>query len=388
MIRVGFLGYESNYQGGINYLKNLFYAVKQLENPKIEIIAFVGKKDDYQAKVYSESVKVIRTSALDRYSFLWFVNKIFYKIVKYPIIIDLLMRYYKMDVLSHSYLTSGLFRAKIINWIPDFQILHYPQLWAEKDIKKWNMLLYNIALYSDKVVLSSNDALKDFVSCLPKYQDKVEVLQFVSQPPKQVNTLSLKELQDKYTFDENFFYLPNQFWQHKNHKVVFEACLLLKKKGVNVTVICSGLMQDFRSKNNQYVDDLLNFIKDNNLQSNIKTLGLIEYSDVLSLMENSLAIINPSLFEGWSSTVEESKSIGKKIVLSNIPVHIEQKPAHSFYFDPNNALELSSILEHLWILKDEDFYSNDSTLNQRTLEFGEKYSDMVCGLFNDELSIE
>lgn len=209
------------------------------------------------------------------------------------------------------------------------------------------------------------------------------VLQFVSQPPKQVNTLNLKELQEKYKFDGNFFYLPNQFWQHKNHKVVFEACLLLKKKGVNITVICSGLMQDFRSKDNQYVDNLLNFIKDNNLQSNIKTLGLIEYSDVLSLMENSLAIINPSLFEGWSSTVEESKSMGKKIVLSNIPVHIEQNPAHSFYFDPKNTLELSNILEQLWILKDEDFYSNDSTLNQRTLEFGEKYSGVVCDLFSE-----
>jgi glycosyltransferase involved in cell wall biosynthesis len=362
MIRVGFLGYESNYQGGINYLKNLFYAVKQLDDPRIEIIAFVGKKDDYQARVYGEFVKVVKTSVLDRYSFLWFVNKIFYKTVKYPIIIDLLMRYYKVDVLSHSYLTSRLFKTKIINWIPDFQILHYPQLWAEKDIQKWNTLLYNLAHYSDKIVLSSNDAFKDFASFLPKYQDKVEVLQFVSQPPKLVNALSLKELQEKYKFDTNFFYLPNQFWQHKNHKVVFEACLLLKKKGVNVTIVCSGLMQDFRSKDNQYVDNLLNFIKDNNLQSNIKTLGLVEYNDVLSLMENSLAIINPSFFEGWSSTVEESKSMGKKIVLSNIPVHVEQKPAHSLYFDPNNAFELSNILEQLWILKDENFYSNDSTL--------------------------
>jgi hypothetical protein len=382
MIRVGFLGYESNYQGGINYLKNLFYAVKQLKNPKIEIIVIVGKKDDYQAKVYGDFVKVIRTSALDRYSFLWFVNKVFYKIFKYPIIIDLLIGYHKIDVLSHSYYVSRFFKVKIINWIPDFQILHYPELWGEKDIQKWNKLLYNLAKNSDKIVLSSNDAFKDFKVCLPKYQNKVEILKFVSQPPKQVNALSLKELQEKYKFDGNFFYLPNQFWKHKNHKVVFDACLILKKKGINITIVCSGLMEDFRSKDNQYVDNLLNFIKDNNLQSNIKTLGLIKYHDVLSLMENSLAIINPSFFEGWSSTVEESKSMGKKIVLSNIPVHVEQNPENSFYFDPNNALELSNILEELWVLEDIEYNSNDNNLITRTLEYGEKYSSIVCGLFN------
>jgi glycosyltransferase involved in cell wall biosynthesis len=386
MIRVGFLGYESNYQGGINYLKNLFYAVKQLENPKIEIVVFVGKKDDYQAKVYGEYVRVIRTSVLDRYSLLWFINKIFYKIVKYPIILDLILRFYKINVLSHSYLTSKFFKVKILNWIPDFQILHYPELWAKKDIQKWKKLLYKLAQNSDRIVLSSNDAFKDFVSCLPKYKDKVEILQFVSQPPNLVNTLSIKELQEKYKFYTNFFYLPNQFWKHKNHKVVFEACLLLKKKGIDITVICTGLMEDFRSKDNEYVNDLLNFITENNLKNNIKTLGLIDYSNVLSLMKNSLAIINPSFFEGWSSTVEESKSMGKKIVLSNIPVHIEQSPERAYYFDPSNVLELSNILEQLWILRDEKPDSNDITLDKRTIGFAKKYSAVICDLVSEKLS--
>jgi glycosyltransferase involved in cell wall biosynthesis len=143
-------------------------------------------------------------------------------------------------------------------------------------------------------------------------------------------------------------------------------------------------MKDFRSNDNSYVDNLLSFIKDNNLETNIKTLGLIDYDDVLCLMEESLAVVNPSLFEGWSSIVEESKSIGKRVVLSNIPVHVEQNPKNSFYFDPKNTLELSNVLEKIWSLKDEEFYSCDSTLNQRTLEFGQKYSNIVCDLVQIE----
>jgi hypothetical protein len=34
-------------------------------------------------------------------------------------------------------------------------------------------------------------------------------------------------------------------------------------------------------------------------------------------------------------TVEETKSIGKTIVLSDIPIHREQAPASALYFDPS-----------------------------------------------------
>ena len=43
-------------------------------------------------------------------------------------------------------------------------------------------------------------------------------------------------------------------------------------------------------------------------------------------MYHSIALINPSKFEGRSSTVEQGKSMGEKIILSTIPVHKEQKP--------------------------------------------------------------
>ena len=43
-------------------------------------------------------------------------------------------------------------------------------------------------------------------------------------------------------------------------------------------------------------------------------------------MFHSVAVINPSEFEGRSSTVEQAKSLGKQVILSNIKIHKEQKP--------------------------------------------------------------
>jgi glycosyltransferase involved in cell wall biosynthesis len=63
-----------------------------------------------------------------------------------------------------------------------------------------------------------------------------------------------------------------------------------------------------------------------------------------SLFFHSIAIINPSRFEGWSTTVEEAKSSGKTVLLSDIPVHREQDPPHGKYFSVDSASELADLM--------------------------------------------
>ena len=69
-------------------------------------------------------------------------------------------------------------------------------------------------------------------------------------------------------------------------------------------------------------------------------------------MRASDAVLNPSLFEGWSTTVEEAKSLGKRVVLSDIPVHREQAPAGAVYFPPRNPKALADVLRG--VLSDRD----------------------------------
>ena len=91
-------------------------------------------------------------------------------------------------------------------------------------------------------------------------------------------------------------------------------------------------MEDFRSSKINYSDDLVKYVRQNKMSNNVKFLGEIPYSHVLELIKSSIAVINPSFFEGWSSTVEECKSINKTIILSNIDVHLEQKLVKRYLF--------------------------------------------------------
>ncbi len=62
-------------------------------------------------------------------------------------------------------------------------------------------------------------------------------------------------------------------------------------------------------------------------------------------MQNSLAIIQPSSFEGWSTVVEDAKALNQNIIVSDIAVHREQLPGHSYFFMPTDFVNLGRYME-------------------------------------------
>lgn len=187
-------------------------------------------------------------------------------------------------------------------------------------------------------------------------------------------------IKKKYILPKKYFYLPNQFWKHKNHITVFMAVKFLKDNGININVVCSGCTEDYR--NMEHFSTLLQYIKDNKLGDNIKILGIVDMVDVYCLMRNSVSVINPSLFEGWSSTVEEVKSLGKNIILSNLEVHKEQNPPQATYFECKNFVELAKIMKNKWDTTDSipDYKLEDiakSNMNDRMIKFGTDYIEIV-----------
>lgn len=385
MIRVGFLlNFPVEYKGGINYFKNLFTAIQACGNNDIEIVLFVKSDIEEEYLRLFSNIIVVKTDVLKRKSIWWFLDKIIGKITGYYFFTEILFRNNRINVVSHSNFVSLNKKIKSINWIPDFQYVHYPELWSKEQLaatKKLHAFLIN---GSDKVVVSSKDAFYDIENNYPSCIDKVEVLNFVSQPIFKLKSLDIKTLRSKinaYVNDEPYFYLPNQFWKHKNHVVVFKACKILLDRGYNFQLITTGFMKDYR--NNDHMNMLREYVKENRLENNIQFLGLVPYEHVLALNLFSLAVINPSFFEGWSSTVEEARTIGSSIILSNINVHKEQNPPKAYYFDPNDEISLAGKMQILLDLTDgskRDFKDLEKNLFLRTQNYGNKYISILRSL--------
>jgi glycosyltransferase involved in cell wall biosynthesis len=378
MIRVGFVLNNSseNWMGGINYFRNLFYALSTLDKRAVEPVVFCGyQMPEKILASFASLAEIHRVSVCDRFSLPFVVRHIGRAVFSSDAALEYILRRYRIDIFSHSMVFKTR-QARTIGWIPDFQHVHLQHFFSQNELRKRNQLFHTLAQTNDMIVFSSNNALDDFCRFAPDYSQKARVLHFVAQPDRRLLAASVTDgdsLRRKYSFSREFFYLPNQLWAHKNHQVVIRALSLLKAQGIEPTLVCSGSMDDYRC--NDHLEKLKAIIDRDRLS--VRFLGMIPYDDVIGLMKESLAVINPSLFEGWSSTVEECKSIDKNMILSDIGVHREQAHPKCVYFNPDDSESLAKIMaDH--ITGNISYRSDDPAtilqrLEARTREFAGCY---------------
>jgi len=338
----------SQWTGGERYVRNLLLALKQVPSAKPVLLVPASKSDSELASWIATGCEVLRIQALDRWTPSWWLRQFarFTRRVEHDIWSESFLRRHRIEV---TYLRPCVGRPGAIpniSWVPDFQHLHLPDMFSGADIETRSAQIRLAAEYSARIVLSSHQAYQDYRRFCPAHAQKGRVLQFVASVTPEVYRHNPSETVRKYRIPEKFFYLPNQFWKHKNHLVVVKALGLLKKMGRLVHVVCTGNPKDYRHP--QYWEEFHRAISENGVEGQLIVLGMIPADDVFPLMRQSVATLNPSLFEGWSTTVEEARSIGKRVVLSDICVHLEQDPPGATYFDRNNPDDLAHKLYELW----------------------------------------
>ena len=227
-------------------------------------------------------------------------------------------------------------------WIPDFQEWYLPNFFSKKEISLRKASQKYLVKKNYPIVFSSNNALEDFNKFYPENKNRKEVLKFVSVVDDSYSKLNISVLKKKFNLNKDYFIVPNQFWKHKNHTIIIEAAKVLKKNKIEFLIVFTGKEFDYRNPN--YTIDLKKHIAENGLDDNFRFLGFIDRGEQLQLMKNSIAIVQPSLFEGWSTVVEDTKAINHVILLSDIPLHREQINENCVFFDPNDKVVLADKL--------------------------------------------
>jgi glycosyltransferase involved in cell wall biosynthesis len=230
-------------------------------------------------------------------------------------------------------------------WLPDFQYVHRPDFFSVEEIRKRFRYEKRLARFSKRVILSSEEARRDFEKVLPQYSDKARVIHFSSLITEQDVTCDV-DPGVKFKVHLPFFIVCNQFWKHKNHLLVLEAVALLKKLTTRkFQVVFTGPLHDFR--NPTFFDEVLERINRLGVGEECDILGQIPRPDVLRLMCQSLCVIQPSLFEGWNTVVEECRALGVPVLLSDIAVHQEQAQEEGLqatFFDPVAPEDLAQLM--------------------------------------------
>ncbi len=279
-------------------------------------------------------------------SLAWLTNSFCRKFFHHDLILDKVLETHDIEVLFGpilKYRNPGVIK---LSYLPDFQHLHFPSFFSGKELAERNRNFLLSAKLSDRVVLQSEGVKRDFEAFASEYSEKSRVLKPVSIIPRGIYDLDPNEILRSYDLPDKFFYLPNQFWKHKNHGLVFEAVKRLGENGISTNLICTGQNNDYRYPG--YFDDLSCMLSDYGLQDRVRYLGLIPRQDVFQLIRQCICLINPSLLEGWGFTVDEARSIGKRVLASDIPAHREQNPPSSIYFNPYDCDDLADKMLKIW----------------------------------------
>ncbi|MGD2035701.1 MAG: glycosyltransferase, partial [Bacteroidales bacterium] len=193
------------------------------------------------------------------------------------------------------------------------------------------------------LVVSSKDVLDDFNRFYSLRKElNVYIYHFVSIIDDFEKT-GISKLRAKYQLPDKYFMVSNQFHKHKNHRAVLLALARLKEKGVRKHVAFTGKFPS--ASDSPYLAELHQIIGENQLQDQITMLGIISRADQLQLMRHSQAVIQPSLFEGWSTVIEDARSLQVPVLAANLKVNMEQLGPDEVYFDPHNTDELASLME-------------------------------------------
>ncbi len=347
-IAIPYIFHDDDWQGGRNYFANLIRAVLLVARDRVNLTLVTGHKTRTTLKDEFAELKVLRTSLLDRKSFAWWLRTIDLHLFDNDRLFALYLRRQRIDVLTHCMHLGPRPGLVTLSWLYDFQFMYLPELWSRRQLK-WIAQWYSAACRNcDALLVSSFSALNDLNKFHSSGASIRGVLQFVSNPISLSSLPLLSELQEIYGINGKYIFLPNQFWQNKNHELVVQALSILKSSGLtDVQVVCTGNPLDHRKPD--YFGKLMGMVSTLNLDENFRVLGIVPLKHAQALMYHSLAVLNPSRFEGWSTSVEEAKTIDKTIILSSIPVHLEQDPPRGIFFDPDNANQLAQIIHNLYI---------------------------------------
>jgi glycosyltransferase involved in cell wall biosynthesis len=333
------------WQAGISYIKTFVYALKHTYGDDVDLY-FLLPGSGMPEDIGEAAGKVLEIARYRQWTTPWIIEEAIKHWFSHDLRKTKVLRRHEVDVIFGFLLLNRYGRIPTLSWIPDFQHIHLPEMFSDLERRQRDRAYFKTAEISKRVILMSECVKKDFEIFVPRYAYKARVLQAVSQIPESIYEADLMSVLNLYHLPEKFVYIPNQFWRHKNHETAFLAVKILKDRGEKVFVVCSGYLGDYRHPS--YFADLLRKISSWGIRDQVALLGMIPRNHTFMLMRQAICVLNPSLFEGFGLTVDEGRSLGKWVLLSDIPAHREQDPPRATYFDPYNSEDLAEKLSIIW----------------------------------------
>lgn len=225
---------------------------------------------------------------------------------------------------------------------------------------------------SDKVVFISEHSKSVVKEYLPNIDEKSIVI------PHGLNKQFLNS-KEKYQLPKdlkvnNFYLYVSILDVYKAQKDIIQAWKILQEKGFKYPLVLVG------PKYNQYGEEVLQMIKDEDLEKNVIYLGKVDYEKLPGLYKSARVLIFGSSCECCPNILLEKLSAGRPVLCSDIEPMPEFAQDAALYFNPyktqmlvDRVLELENSEEKMENLSQKAYkqalkYNWDLTIS-KTINF-------------------
>lgn len=176
-----------------------------------------------------------------------------------------------------------------------------------------------------------------------------------------------------------FLYVGNAY-PHKNLDRFIEAYLAFRKEsGKNVQLVFVG-------NNDYFYKNLHERVKEEHLQGIYFKHGIAD-SELAGLYRDAMALISPSLMEGFGLPPLEAMASSCPILLSDIPSFREVCGDVAFYFDPYSVADMKAKMEFVYNLDRDTREEHVSKGLARVKEFSwELMAEKTLEVYNHQIT--
>lgn len=236
-------------------------------------------------------------------------------------------------------------KGEITVTIHDLGFYHNPKLYHPLELI-YQKISHSLAIRkADKIIAVSEATKKDIIRFFPKAEDKIRVIyhgwnneDFGIYGPDDI-----KAYKDRHDMPDKFILYIGRIETKKNIQNLIKA---YKKTTRRWPLVLGG-----RPGNHGY-KEIEELIKDPEIRDDIILLGYVSQNNYPKLMASASAFVFPSKFEGFGIPLLEAMASSVPIACSDIPVLREVADDAALYFDPDDTVDMSAILDKL--MKDKD----------------------------------
>lgn len=162
-----------------------------------------------------------------------------------------------------------------------------------------------------------------------------------------------------------FLFYPSNFWPHKNHATLIRAFDLFLRVpfSSDLKLVLTGAPGPNR-------DRVMELVRQTGIGDRIVFPGFLPEAQFATLLQQSLALVFPSLYEGFGMPVLEAMGAGKPVLCSNVTSLPEIASDASLLFDPHDPVEISRKIKEI-----ESDTALRSTLVERGLKRSASFGD-------------